>query len=170
MKRKLLPLFLLSSSIAAAQQPNIVMLFVDDLGWSDLGYQNSEFETPNIDKLKHDGLYFSRTYVSTATSSPSRASLLTGKEALRCGFVRHIYDNQLFYRTYFKLGYDNNYKIITYDTDLAKKHFQNKFIEYHMEFFKAGITRIIKLWLQNGCKETPEDMFEIIKSEYSGRI
>ena len=58
MKRKLLPLFLLSSSIAAAQQPNIVMLFVDDLGWSDLGYQNSEFETPNIDKLKHDGLYF----------------------------------------------------------------------------------------------------------------
>ena len=63
MKRKLLPLFLLSSSIAAAQQPNIVMLFVDDLGWSDLGYQNSEFETPNIDKLKHDGLYFSRTYV-----------------------------------------------------------------------------------------------------------
>lgn len=93
MKRKLLPLFLLSSSIAAAQQPNIVMLFVDDLGWSDLGYQNSEFETPNIDKLKHDGLYFSRTYVSTATSSPSRASLLTGKEALRCGFVRHIYDN-----------------------------------------------------------------------------
>lgn len=83
---------------------------------------------------------------------------------------RQIKENQIFYQTYFKLGYDNNYKIITYDTDLAKKHFQNKFIEYHMEFFKAGITRIIKLWLQNGCKETPEDMFEIIKSEYSGRI
>ena len=83
---------------------------------------------------------------------------------------RHIKENQIFYQTYFKLGYDNNYKIITYDTDLAKKHFQNKFIEYHMEFFKAGITRIIKLWLQSGCKETSEDMFEIIKSEYSGRI
>ena len=83
---------------------------------------------------------------------------------------RHIKENQIFYQTYFKLGYDNNYKIITYDTDLAKKHFQNKFIEYHMEFFKAGITRIIKLWLKNGCKESPEDMFEIIKSEYSGRI
>lgn len=82
---------------------------------------------------------------------------------------RHIQDNQIFYQTYFKLGYDNNYKIISYDTNLAQTHFQNKFIEYHMEFFKAGITQIIKLWLQNGCKETPEDMFEIIKSEYRGR-
>lgn len=38
-----------------------------------------------------------------------------------------------------------------------------------MEFFKAGITQAIKLWLKNGCKESPEDIFEIIKSEYKGR-
>ena len=82
---------------------------------------------------------------------------------------RHIKDNQIFYNTYFKLGYDNNYKIIRYDTALARVHFQNRFIEYHMEFFKAGITHIIKLWLKNGCKESPENMFEIIKSEYRGR-
>ena len=82
---------------------------------------------------------------------------------------RHIKDNQIFYKTYFKLGYDNNYKIFRYDTALAYKHFQNKFIEYHMEFFKAGITQIIKIWLNGGCKESPEDMFEIIKSEYSRR-
>lgn len=82
---------------------------------------------------------------------------------------RHIKDNQIFYQTYFKLGYDDNYKIISYDVDLAKKHFQNKFIEYHMEFFKSGITKIIKMWLENGCKESPEDMYEIIQSEYSGR-
>ena len=82
---------------------------------------------------------------------------------------RHIKDNQIFYRTYFKLGYDNNYKILAYDTELAKKHFQNRCIEYHMEFFKSGLTKIIKMWLENGCQETPEDMFEIIKSEYQGR-
>lgn len=82
---------------------------------------------------------------------------------------QHIKDNQIFYQTYFKLGYDNNYKIILYDIDLASKHFQNRFIEYHMEFFKAGITQIIKIWLKNGCKESPKDMFEIIKSEYHGR-
>ncbi len=86
--------FASTNAIAASQpRPNIVMLFVDDLGWADLGYENPTFQTPNINQLKDDGLYFSRAYVSTATSSPSRASLLTGKEALRCGFTRHIYDD-----------------------------------------------------------------------------
>lgn len=82
---------------------------------------------------------------------------------------RHIKENQFFYCTYFKLGYDEKYKILTYDYEMAKKHFDDRFIEYHMEFFKSGLTRIIKLWLQNGCKETPEEMFEIIKGEYRGR-
>lgn len=82
---------------------------------------------------------------------------------------KHIKANQLFYKTYFKLGYDNNYRIITYDVNLAQEHFQNRFIEYHMEFFKAGITKIIKMWIENGCQESPEDMFEIIKSEYQER-
>lgn len=82
---------------------------------------------------------------------------------------KHIKANQLFYKTYFKLGYDNNYRIVTYDVNLAQEHFQNRFIEYHIEFFKAGITKIIKMWIENGCQESPEDMFEIIKSEYRER-
>lgn len=94
MKKLVSSLLLLNASLVAAQEhPNFVLFFVDDLGWADLGYMNPAFHTPNIDQLKADGLYFSRAYVSTATSSPSRASLLTGKEALRCGFVRHIYGN-----------------------------------------------------------------------------
>lgn len=82
---------------------------------------------------------------------------------------RYIRDHQMLYRTYFKLGYDDNYHIIAFDKELAEEHFQNRFIKYHMEFFRAGITHIIKLWLKNGCQESPEDMFEIIKSEYQGR-
>ncbi|MCH1983031.1 TetR/AcrR family transcriptional regulator [Ruminococcus sp. OA3] len=82
---------------------------------------------------------------------------------------RHIKENQIFYKTYFKLGYDDQYKIISYDINLARQHFQNLFIEYHMEFFKGGITKIIKMWLQNGCRESPEEMFEIIRSEYRER-
>lgn len=82
---------------------------------------------------------------------------------------RHIAENPLFYKTYFKLGYDNQYKIVDYDRTLAQQHFGDCFIPYHMEFFKSGITAIIKMWLADGCKETPEEMNEIIKSEYRGR-
>lgn len=83
---------------------------------------------------------------------------------------RHIRENPLFYRTYFKLGYDSNYTILRYDAALAEEHFEGRFIDYHMEFFKSGITAIIKKWLKNNCQETPEEMMEIIRSEYEGRM
>lgn len=82
---------------------------------------------------------------------------------------RDIKQNQIFYRTYFKLGYDEKYKILKYDYDLAKKYFGDSNIMYHMEFFKSGLTKVIKIWLQNGCRESPEEMYEIIRSEYQGR-
>lgn len=99
------------------------------------------------------------------------------KEEITTGFnsnnylklFQHIAENPLFYKTYFKLGYDNQYKIVNYDKNLASKHFEDRFIPYHMEFFKNGITAIIKMWLNNGCQETPEEMNEIITSEYKGR-
>lgn len=82
---------------------------------------------------------------------------------------RHIKENQVLYRTYFKLGYDNQYKIYNYDIEQAQEHFQGKFIEYHMEFFRSGINSIIKMWLLNECQESPEEMYEIVQSEYQGR-
>ena len=83
---------------------------------------------------------------------------------------RHIKDNQIFYKTYFKLGYDNNYKILLYDTEQAEKYFNNKHIEYHIEFFKNGVNAVVKKWLENDCLETPEEIAEIIQSEYQGRV
>lgn len=81
----------------------------------------------------------------------------------------HIAENQLIYKTYFKLGYDNNYKILQYDYDLAQRLFGNRFVNYHFEFFKSGITAVIKMWLANGCKETPEEIYEVVRDEYRGR-
>ena len=83
---------------------------------------------------------------------------------------RHIKENQLFYRTYFKLGYDNQFKLRYYDSLQAKKDFDNQYIEYHIEFFRSGFNAIVKKWLAGGCKETPEEMDEIIRSEYQGRV
>lgn len=82
---------------------------------------------------------------------------------------RHIAENKLPYRTYFKLGYADTYKILRYDREQAERYFQNQFIEYHMEFFRSGLNRMIKMWLDCDCAETPEEMFSIIKAEYRGR-
>lgn len=82
---------------------------------------------------------------------------------------RHIYENQLFYKTYFKLGYDEKHQSYIYDTTRAERDFKGKHIKYHIEFFKNGLNSIIKMWLNDGCKETPEEMAEILESEYRGR-
>lgn len=82
----------------------------------------------------------------------------------------HIRDNQIFYRTYFKLQLDNfDLKLLPYDIKYVKTHYNNEHIEYHMNFFKAGMTAIIKMWLDNHCDVSPEELFEIIKSEYKNK-
>ncbi|MBQ8859940.1 MAG: TetR/AcrR family transcriptional regulator [Ruminococcus sp.] len=81
----------------------------------------------------------------------------------------HIYENQLFYKTYFKLQYDESHQIMIYDMQRAQSDFDNKYIKYHIEFFRNGINAIIKMWLNSGCKESPQEMAEIIKQEYKGR-
>lgn len=82
---------------------------------------------------------------------------------------QHIKDNQLFYKTYFKLGYENNHKTLTYDINQAERDFAGKHIDYHIEFFKAGLNAIIKRWLERECAESPEEMAQILSSEYKGR-
>lgn len=79
--------------VAESFKPNIVLLFVDDLGWNDLGYRNAKFETPHIDRLASESLDFQSAYVASPTCSPSRATLLTGKHPARLQMVRHIPGN-----------------------------------------------------------------------------
>ena len=63
-------------------KPNIVIILADDLGYSDFGCYGGEIDTPNIDRLAGSGIRFS-SYYSEAKCNPSRASLLTGKYAIR---------------------------------------------------------------------------------------
>jgi len=61
------------------KQPNIVIIYLDDLGYGDLGvYGAKGIETPNIDKLANEGVKFTNGYASSATCTPSRYALLTG--------------------------------------------------------------------------------------------
>lgn len=82
---------------------------------------------------------------------------------------RHIKENQIFYKTYFKLNFDATSSITYFHEDLALKYYDNKYIDYHCEFFKAGFNAILKKWLNNNCKESPEEMLEIINSEYKNK-
>ena len=81
----------------------------------------------------------------------------------------HIKENQIFYKTYFKLCYDDKHLISIYDVQRAEKEQLTGNIKYHIEFFRNGLNAIIKLWLANGCKESPEEMATILKQEYRGR-
>lgn len=66
--------------------PNIVIIFIDDQGYADLGcYGAKGFETPNIDRLAGEGMRFTSFYVSEAVCSASRSSLMTGCYAQRIG-------------------------------------------------------------------------------------
>ncbi|MBX4769123.1 arylsulfatase [Klebsiella pneumoniae] len=65
---------------APEQQPNIVMIVLDDVGFADLGAFGSEIKTPNIDLLAYSGLRYNR-FDTSAISAPTRASLITGRNS-----------------------------------------------------------------------------------------
>lgn len=62
------------------KKPNVVFILVDDLGWTDVTYNGSQYyQTPHIDSLAKKGVVFTNAYSACTVSSPTRASVLTGK-------------------------------------------------------------------------------------------
>ncbi|CAZ97663.1 sulfatase [Zobellia galactanivorans] len=73
------------------KQPNIVFILVDDLGWMDIAANGSTFyETPNIDQLAKEGIRFTKAYAASPICSPTRASILTGKNPARIDLTQWI--------------------------------------------------------------------------------
>lgn len=83
----------------------------------------------------------------------------------------HIYNNQKYYKTLFKLNFDfSNYYDYNLEKEESIKYYKNiNNMDYHIEFFKAGISAIIKKWLNNNCDKTPSEMVNIIKEEYMSK-
>ncbi len=82
---------------------------------------------------------------------------------------QHIKENQIFYITYFKLGYDSKHTVDLGSISSRQKGFPADNLEYHIEFHKAGLNAIIKKWLASGCDKSPETMVKIIQDEYINR-
>lgn len=69
---------------APTAQPNIVLILVDDLGWTDLGcYGSSFYDTPNLDKFAESSVRFTSAYAASPVCSPTRAAILSGKNPAR---------------------------------------------------------------------------------------
>jgi arylsulfatase A-like enzyme len=72
-------------------KPNIVFILLDDYGYSDAGcYGSSFYETPNIDRLAKQGIRFTNAYAACPVSSPSRASIMTGRYPVNTGITEWI--------------------------------------------------------------------------------
>jgi arylsulfatase A-like enzyme len=70
------------------KKPNILVIVVDDLGYSDLGFlphASEDVNTPNMDRLAESGIYFTNAYATAPICSPSRVALLTGRYQQRWG-------------------------------------------------------------------------------------
>ena len=97
-------ILLLNGCKRLTEKPNIILILADDLGYNDVScYRNSNFaghygnaptsQTPNIDKLAELGMLFTDFYSGAAVCSPSRAALITGRNATRAGIYNWIPEN-----------------------------------------------------------------------------
>ena len=90
-----LSLLITTASLASAlEKPNIIIFYVDDLGWQDVGLNDLDaecpYETPNLDKLAAMGMNFTQAYSPAPSCSPSRAGIITGQHPAQLG-ITHVY-------------------------------------------------------------------------------
>lgn len=96
--------FLLSLNIVIGQSdtsgqvaanPNIIFIFIDDMGYGDLSsFGNEKLETPNIDRLAEEGIKLTNFYAASPICSPSRVSVTTGQYPARWGIHSYLADSQ----------------------------------------------------------------------------
>jgi arylsulfatase A-like enzyme len=83
----------------SASKPNILLIMVDDMGFSDIGPYGSEVQTPNLDTLADEGMRFNNFH-NTAKCFPTRAALMTGQYAQRVGMS----ESNLYFKNYVTFG------------------------------------------------------------------
>ena len=87
----LIATLLLATGIARAASPNFVVIFIDDQGYGDLScFGSKTIQTPNIDRLAHEGRKFTSFMVASPVCTPSRAALMTGCYPKRVGMHQHV--------------------------------------------------------------------------------
>jgi len=87
-----------NAPLHAADQPHIVLIMADDLGWMDLQVQgNDKLHTPHCDKLATQGIRFTQAYAASPVCSPTRGALMTGLAPARLHITQHGADTKRFW-------------------------------------------------------------------------
>ena len=86
---------------------HILLVVVDDFGWSDVGFHGSKISTPNMDKLAAEGVILDNYYVQPICS-PTRSALLSGRYPIHTGVLPDFFQHGLFFvawllKTYFQM-------------------------------------------------------------------
>ncbi|MEP1144211.1 MAG: arylsulfatase [Henriciella sp.] len=111
--------------------PNIIIILADDLGWRDVGYNDSEINTPNFDALAAAGVRLERFYVQP-TCSPTRAALMTGKSPLRLGITSPLSKNNPKGLPLSEKTLADHLGVIGYETAIVGKwHLGGRNLAYH---------------------------------------
>jgi N-acetylglucosamine-6-sulfatase len=122
MKRLIIIILFITSKLvsSAGERPNIIFFLIDDQRYDELSMFDHPFiQTPNIDKLAKNGVYFNEAFVTTSLCSPSRASIVTGQYAHK----HDVIDNDT----------DLNPNTPTYPKELSKAGYHTGFIgKWHM--------------------------------------
>ena len=73
-------------NLNAAEKPNVVLIYIDDLGYGDIGcYDCEDIPTPHIDRLASEGVRFTASYITNPPCCPSRCALMMGQYGQRFG-------------------------------------------------------------------------------------
>ena len=78
------------SAMMLSGEPDVMLIMLDDSGYSDFGIYGSEIDTPNIDRLASEGMRFTDCHAAAPNCSPSRAGMLTGRMPTRIGMYSYI--------------------------------------------------------------------------------
>ncbi|MHC4119951.1 MAG: sulfatase-like hydrolase/transferase [Planctomycetota bacterium] len=121
------------------RRPNVVVLLADDLGYKDIGCYGDPVKTPALDSLASRGVRFTDFYSGAAVCSPSRATLLTGRQHLRTGVYSWIHD------------YDQNSHLLRREVTLAEVLKNCGYETVHLGKWHLGMPT------HNRSKPTPAD-------------
>lgn len=87
-----------SSASADPERPNVLFILIDDFGWYDVGYNGSTFyETPQLDRLSQEWMRFDNCYTPSPMCSPTRVSIVTGKNPARHGVTQWLAGRDAFF-------------------------------------------------------------------------